>query len=155
MKKEVIYTDKAPEPGPYSQAIKHGNLIFVAGQTSEDPATNKAIHDSVARQTERILSNIKTILETYRLLRGTSPRIHRLPTTPAHAAVLEDSQYFPRPLQVKADERKYLDGWKSECRTSVSSSKYKKAQDPRPGLAKTVLPRRIWDRLDLRHRAEH
>ena len=63
MKKEVIYTDKAPDPGPYSQAIKFGNLIFVAGQTSEDPTTNKAIHDSVARQTKRILSNIKTILE--------------------------------------------------------------------------------------------
>jgi 2-iminobutanoate/2-iminopropanoate deaminase len=63
MKKEVIYTDKAPDPGPYSQAIKYGNLIFVAGQTSEDPITNEAIHDSVAEQTERILSNIKTILE--------------------------------------------------------------------------------------------
>ena len=63
MKKEVIYTNKAPEPGPYSQAIKYGNLIFVSGQTSEDPATSKAIHDSVTRQTERILSNIKTILE--------------------------------------------------------------------------------------------
>jgi 2-iminobutanoate/2-iminopropanoate deaminase len=63
MRKEVIYTDKAPEPGPYSQAIKYGNLIFVAGQTSEDPATNEVIHDSVAAQTERILNNIKTILE--------------------------------------------------------------------------------------------
>jgi 2-iminobutanoate/2-iminopropanoate deaminase len=64
MRKEVIYTDKAPEPGPYSQAIKYGNLIFVAGQTSEDPITNEVIHDSVAAQTERILNNIKTILET-------------------------------------------------------------------------------------------
>jgi 2-iminobutanoate/2-iminopropanoate deaminase len=62
MKKEVIYTDKAPEPGPYSQAIKYGNLIFVAGQTSEDPITNKPIHGSVAEQTERILKNIETIL---------------------------------------------------------------------------------------------
>lgn len=63
MKKEVIYTEKAPEPGPYSQAIRYGNLIFVAGQTSEDPITNKIIHDSVAAQTERILNNIKAILE--------------------------------------------------------------------------------------------
>ena len=63
MEKEVIYTEKAPEPGPYSQAIRYGNLIFVAGQTSEDPITNKVIHDRVAQQTERILNNIKTILE--------------------------------------------------------------------------------------------
>ncbi len=63
MQKEVIYTDKAPQPGPYSQAIKYGNLIFVAGQTSEDPSTNQVIHDSIARQTERILNNIKNILD--------------------------------------------------------------------------------------------
>ena len=63
MKKEVIYTEKAPDPGPYSQAIKYGNLIFVAGQTSEDPVTNKPVHGSVAEQTERILTNIGTILE--------------------------------------------------------------------------------------------
>jgi hypothetical protein len=56
---------------------------------------------------------------------------------------------------VKADERKYLDGWKSGGRTSESPSKCKKVQDPRLDSAKTVLPRHIWDRLDLRHRAEH
>ncbi len=63
MGKEVVYTENAPDPGPYSQAIKYGNLIFVAGQTSEDPVTNKPVHGSVAEQTERILTNIGTILE--------------------------------------------------------------------------------------------
>jgi 2-iminobutanoate/2-iminopropanoate deaminase len=63
MKKQVIYTGKAPEPGPYSQAIKYGNLIFMAGQTSEDPVTNEPVCDSVGEQTERILNNIRTILE--------------------------------------------------------------------------------------------
>ncbi len=63
MKKEVIYTEKAPDPGPYSQAIKYGNLVFVAGQTSEDPVTNKAVHGSVAEQTGRILTNIGIILK--------------------------------------------------------------------------------------------
>ena len=63
MKKEVIYTDKAPKPGPYSQAIKYGNLVFVAGQTSEDPKTGKPVHDSVAQQTERILNHTAAILE--------------------------------------------------------------------------------------------
>jgi len=63
MKKEVIFTEKAPAPGPYSQAVKYGNLVFVAGQTSEDPRTGKPIHDSVTQQTERILSHIALILE--------------------------------------------------------------------------------------------
>lgn len=63
MTKEVIYTDKAPDPGPYSQAIRYGNLLFVSGQTSEDPVTNKPVHGTMAQQTERILKNIRTILE--------------------------------------------------------------------------------------------
>jgi 2-iminobutanoate/2-iminopropanoate deaminase len=63
MEKEIVYTENAPEPGPYSQAVKYGNLIFVAGQTSEDPVTNKPVHDSVTQQTRRILDNIQTILE--------------------------------------------------------------------------------------------
>lgn len=61
--KEVIYTEKAPNPGPYSQAIRYGNLVFVAGQTSEDPTTNQVVRGSVAEQTRLILNNIKTILE--------------------------------------------------------------------------------------------
>lgn len=63
MKREIIYTDKAPKPGNYSQAIKYGNLIFVSGQTSDDIKTGKPIYGSVAEQTEYILDNIKFILE--------------------------------------------------------------------------------------------
>ena len=62
MEKEIVYTESAPEPGPYSQAVKYGNLVFVSGQTSEDPVTNQPVHDSVAQQTARILDNIKAIL---------------------------------------------------------------------------------------------
>jgi len=63
MKGEIIYTNKAPKPGNYSQAIKYGNLIFVSGQTAEDIMTGKPIYDSVAEQTKHILNNIKSILE--------------------------------------------------------------------------------------------
>ena len=63
MQKEIVYSDKAPEPGPYSQAIKYGNLVFVSGQTSDDPVTHQPVKDSVASQTERILTHIKYILE--------------------------------------------------------------------------------------------
>jgi 2-iminobutanoate/2-iminopropanoate deaminase len=63
MKKEIIYTENAPKPGNYSQAIKFGNLIFVSGQTADDTRTGKAIYGSVTEQTEHILNNIKSILE--------------------------------------------------------------------------------------------
>ena len=63
MEKEIVYTMKAPEPGPYSQAVKYGSLIFVSGQTSDDPVTHEPIKDSIASQTERILTHIGYILE--------------------------------------------------------------------------------------------
>ena len=63
MEKEIVYTEQAPDPGPYSQAVRYGNLIFLAGQTSEDPLTNQPVHDSVTAQTERIMRNIETILQ--------------------------------------------------------------------------------------------
>lgn len=63
MKKQVIHTSKAPEPGPYSQAIQYGNLIFVSGQTSDDPVSHEPIKDSIEQQTERILTHIRYILE--------------------------------------------------------------------------------------------
>jgi len=65
MKQErtVIHTDKAPPPGPYSQAIACNGFVFVSGQTSDDPVTHEPVHDSVAAQTERILTHIRFILE--------------------------------------------------------------------------------------------
>ena len=63
MEREIIYTENAPKPGPYSQAVKYSNLIFVAGQTSEDPKTSRVVHGSVAEQTTIILNNIKAILQ--------------------------------------------------------------------------------------------
>ena len=63
MDRRVIFTDKAPEPGPYSQAIAYGNLVFVSGQTSDDPVTHEPVKDSIGSQTERILTHIKSILE--------------------------------------------------------------------------------------------
>jgi 2-iminobutanoate/2-iminopropanoate deaminase len=63
MKKEIIYTEKAPKPGNYSQAIKFGNLIFVSGQTADDIKTGKPIYGSVTEQTEHIMNNIRSILE--------------------------------------------------------------------------------------------
>lgn len=60
---KVIHTDRAPAPGAYSQAICWKDLIFVAGQTSDDPETGAPVRDSITNQTERILKNIGAILE--------------------------------------------------------------------------------------------
>jgi len=62
--KEVVFTERAPKPiGPYSQAIKLGNLLFVSGQIPIDPATNEVAKGGIKEQTERVLENVKAILE--------------------------------------------------------------------------------------------
>jgi len=62
--KEVVFTERAPKPiGPYSQAIKLGNLLFVSGQIPIDPATNEVVKGGIKDQTERVLENLRAILE--------------------------------------------------------------------------------------------
>jgi 2-iminobutanoate/2-iminopropanoate deaminase len=64
MKKEAINTPLGPAAiGPYSQAIRSGNLVFVSGQIPIDPATSKVIEDTGIRaQTERSLQNLLAIV---------------------------------------------------------------------------------------------
>jgi len=59
----IIKTEKAPKAiGPYSQAIKSGNFIFISGQLPIDPI-NGLIPQDIKEQTKNVLNNIKAILE--------------------------------------------------------------------------------------------
>jgi 2-iminobutanoate/2-iminopropanoate deaminase len=62
--KEVIATEAAPQAiGPYSQAIKHGNVVYLSGQIPLDPASGQMAAGGIAEQTERVLENMKAVLE--------------------------------------------------------------------------------------------
>ena len=62
--KEIIATENAPGAiGPYSQAVKTGNMVFCSGQIPIDPATGEFVSDDVARQTEQVLKNLSAVLE--------------------------------------------------------------------------------------------
>jgi len=64
MSKTVIATGKAPAAiGPYSQAIRVGNLVFTAGQVALDPETQQVVAPGITEQTARVLENLKAILE--------------------------------------------------------------------------------------------
>ncbi len=64
MPREVIHTDKAPAAiGPYSQAIRTGDTVYVAGQGGLVPETMQIAGPTVAAQTAQTLRNIATILE--------------------------------------------------------------------------------------------
>lgn len=65
MKKEIISTDMAPKAiGPYSQAVKVGNFLFISGQIPIDPKTGELIEGNIKEQTKRVLENLKGIIES-------------------------------------------------------------------------------------------
>jgi len=62
--KQIISTDKAPKAiGPYSQAVVHDGIAYLSGQIPLDPASGQIIDGDIAAQTERVLENIKAVLE--------------------------------------------------------------------------------------------
>lgn len=64
MSKAAIQTNAAPAAiGPYSQAIRTGDLVFTAGQIALDPVTQQVVAPGITEQTTRVLENLKAILE--------------------------------------------------------------------------------------------
>ncbi|OGF99353.1 hypothetical protein A2Y99_04890, partial [Candidatus Gottesmanbacteria bacterium RBG_13_37_7] len=62
MKKEIV-SQKAPAViGPFSQAIKTGNLVFCSGQIGIDPKTNEFVKGNITEQTRQVLTNLKEVL---------------------------------------------------------------------------------------------
>jgi 2-iminobutanoate/2-iminopropanoate deaminase len=62
--RKVIYTQNAPEAvGPYSQAIRDGELLFCSGQVALDPGSGELLGSSVADQTRRAMDNLQAVLE--------------------------------------------------------------------------------------------
>lgn len=63
MSKEIIYTENAPEPiGPYSQAIRYNDTVYVSGQIALDPKSGELINDSLEIETRQVLKNLEAIL---------------------------------------------------------------------------------------------
>ena len=66
MSKRIVHTDRAPAPfqgAPYSQAVIHGDLVFVAGQVGIDPESSQVVEGGIEAQTEQVMKNISAVLE--------------------------------------------------------------------------------------------
>lgn len=64
--KEIVRTEGAPAPfkgAPYNQAVKTGDLVFVAGQLGLQPGAKEMVGSSAAEQTEQVMQNLSAILE--------------------------------------------------------------------------------------------
>ena len=62
--KKIISTDHAPAAiGPYSQAIRYGNLLFVSGQIALDPETGELVEGDIEVQTKQVMENLQAIIK--------------------------------------------------------------------------------------------
>jgi 2-iminobutanoate/2-iminopropanoate deaminase len=85
--KDIVNTDRGPKPiGPYSQAVKINGLLYLSGQIPLDPKTNELIGGDIKQQTERVLENIKGILE------AAGSNLHHVVKT---TVFLKDMNEFP------------------------------------------------------------
>ncbi|MEN3002056.1 MAG: RidA family protein [Armatimonadota bacterium] len=63
MGKTAVFSPDAPAPiGPYSQAVRVGNWVFISGQIPIDPATGEIVPGGIAAQTRQVLQNLQAIL---------------------------------------------------------------------------------------------
>jgi 2-iminobutanoate/2-iminopropanoate deaminase len=60
---EVIHSGRVPRIGPYSQAVRVGNLVFTAGQAGIDPATGQPVGPTFEMQARQALANLRAVLE--------------------------------------------------------------------------------------------
>ena len=64
MKKYIVHSNQAPAAiGPYSQAVRAGNFLYISGQIALDPITGNFMRGKIEEQTERILNSIAAILK--------------------------------------------------------------------------------------------
>ena len=63
MDKKIVRTDEAPAPiGPYNQAVRTGNLLFVSGQIALHPQTGELVDTGIADETHQVMKNLHAIL---------------------------------------------------------------------------------------------
>jgi len=68
MIKQIINTEKAPAPiGPYNQAVKAGNFLFISGQVAINPANNELISGGVKEEAQQVMKNLEAILSEAKL----------------------------------------------------------------------------------------
>jgi 2-iminobutanoate/2-iminopropanoate deaminase len=92
--KDIVHSDRGPKPiGPYSQGVKINGLLYLSGQIPLDPKTNEMIVGDIKAQTERVLENIKGILE------AAGSNLHHVVKT---TVFLKDMNEFPAMNEVYA-----------------------------------------------------
>ena len=105
MPKEIISTTNAPQAiGPYSQAVKTDNLMFISGQIPMDPATGNLVEGSIEDEANQVLKNLKSICEAAGYSLDNAVKITIFLTDLGNFAVVNDvmKEHFSEPYPARA-----------------------------------------------------
>ena len=105
MTKEIISTENAPQAiGPYSQAVKAGNLMFISGQIPLNPKTGDLVAESIEDQARQVLENVKSICEEAGRSLDDIVKISIFLTDLSNFSVVNDvmKEYFSEPYPARA-----------------------------------------------------
>ena len=105
MTKEIISTENAPQAiGPYSQAVKTGNLIFISGQIPLNPSTGDLVSGSIEDEANQVLKNLKSICEAGGYSLDDAVKITIFLTDLGNFTIVNDvmKEYFSEPYPARA-----------------------------------------------------
>ena len=105
MPKEIISTTNAPQAiGPYSQAVKINNLMFISGQIPMDPTTGNLVEGSIEDEANQVLKNLKSICEAAGYSLDDAVKITIFLTDLGNFAVVNDvmKEHFSEPYPARA-----------------------------------------------------
>jgi reactive intermediate/imine deaminase len=105
MTREIINTDNAPAAiGPYSQAVRHGNTVYLSGQIPLDPATMQLVDGDIATQADRVFKNLRAVCEAAGGDLGDVIKVNIYMTDLGHFARVNEvmAEYFSEPYPARA-----------------------------------------------------
>ena len=105
MSRQIIQTSAAPAAiGPYSQAVRVGNTVWLSGQIPLDPATQQLVQGDIAAQTRRVFENLKAIATAAGGSLNDAVKVTIFLTDLANFATVNDvmTQYLAEPYPARA-----------------------------------------------------
>ena len=105
MSRNTIHSDNAPSAiGTYSQAVRHGDIVFLSGQIPLDPATMEIVDGDFAARTRRVFDNLKAVVEAAGGSMGQVLKINLYLTDLANFGTVNEvmAEYFDEPYPARA-----------------------------------------------------
>ncbi|HWG76819.1 MAG TPA: RidA family protein [Steroidobacteraceae bacterium] len=105
MTRQIIHTDRAPKAiGPYSQAVRAGNTVYLSGQIALDPQTGQLVNDTIDAEIHRVLQNLAAVASAAGASLDQAVKLTVFLTDLSHFPRINEimPQYFHEPYPARA-----------------------------------------------------